>query len=220
MKKTDTAVKNGKKRLHGVISVLGLILAGLFFAMAIFVFIVTLKAKNENKVPTFFGYSFSIVVTNSMEPDIAVGELLIVKNADIESVSEGEVVVFTGLSGEVAGERIVHKVIEKGTDEEGIYLITQGINNAVPDADKVRAGNFVGISAGHSLFLGRAVIFLFRAESVLFILLLAVLSVIVVRQVKSLSAAIKEEIANDSESEPLFPPLSGTENGADIDTEI
>ena len=188
---TDT--NNRKIRKHRVLSVIGLTVAGILFALAVFVFAVTAHAKRSNRIPVFFGYSFSIVMTPSMEPDIMVGELLIVKTFDIEDVEEGDVVVFTGLSGNIAGERIVHRVVEKGTDEDGVYLITQGVNNPVPDADKVRRSNFVGISAGHSLFLGKAVTFLFRAESILFILLLAILTVIMVKQIKGIAAAVKED---------------------------
>ena len=188
---TDT--NNKKIKRYRVLSVIGLTFAGLLFALAIFVFTVTALAKKENKIPVFFGYSFSIVMTPSMEPDITVGELLIVKTFDMEDVKEGDVVVFTGLSGSVAGERIVHKVVEKGTDEEGLYLITQGVNNPVPDADKVRQSNFVGISAGHSVFWGKVVTFIFRTKSILFMLLLVILTVIMVKQIKGIAAAVKED---------------------------
>ena len=74
MKRIDRA-----KRVRRILSAAGFALALLMFVTAFCVFISTMRAKRENRTPTFFGYSFSIVVTGSMEPEIRVGELLIVK---------------------------------------------------------------------------------------------------------------------------------------------
>lgn len=175
-----------------VFTVIGLILSAILFLSAAIVAVSAIKAKKEGKTPTFFGYFFSIVATGSMEPDIPVGSLLVVKTVDIETVEAGTNVVFTALSGVAEGEKIVHEVIEKGYDDEGVYFITKGKNNALPDSDKVRENNFIGIEAWHSATLGKIFGYLMRLETLLFLAVIAIIITVAVHQTKKLFALIKE----------------------------
>ncbi len=156
----------------------------LLFALAFTVFLVVLRARREGKVPTFFGYSFSVVVTGSMEPDIRVGELLIVRETPMERICEGDDVLFISQSGPIEGEAIVHRVIEVGTDGEGIYFRTQGVNNGnVPDNDRVHRSNYVGKAVGHSVFWGKIFGFLSDLRVLMMIAVLVIAVPFVVRQV-------------------------------------
>jgi signal peptidase I len=66
--------------------------------------------------PTFDEYSNGIKITPESENDINVG--------DIITYRDGE-------------DLIVHRVVEKGEDQEGTYFITKGDNNAIVDG-KIR----------------------------------------------------------------------------------
>ena len=57
---------------------------------------------------------------------------------DESEINVGDLVTF-----KVAGELIIHRVIEKGLDEEGVYFITKGDNNPVSDG-KIRFIDIVG----------------------------------------------------------------------------
>lgn len=74
--------------------------------------------------------------TKSMDPvlDSDANAIEIVPKS-AESIHVGDIISF---NTEYTDGTIIHRVIEKGTDEDGIYFITKGDNNANADPGKVR----------------------------------------------------------------------------------
>lgn len=155
--------KTSKKK---VLSWINFIVSAAIFAFALSVFIISFTARSQNRQAEIFGFSFAVVVTDSMYPEIKVGDMIIVKSCDITEIEEGENAVFIGLSGEYEGKYIVHKVIgiyddiDETGEKTGICLETQGINNPCSDDDYVYADNFVGREIFHSALLGSVMTFL------------------------------------------------------------
>ena len=172
----------------------------LLLIVAAGVFFEVISAKREHRVPTFFGYSFSIVITGSMEPDIKVGEFLIVKETPLEEIGEGNDILFTAKSGTIAGERVVHRVIEVGTDADGLYFRTKGTNNAVADTEVVRADNFIGKAVAHSAFLGAVVSFFSNTYTIVAVMMLLSAPFIVKQIVKIIKLAKSGDQPSDDSS--------------------
>ncbi len=59
-----------------------------------------------------------------------------------QDISIGDIVTF-----EQNGEHIIHRVIEKGIDEKGVYFITKGDNNNVSDG-KIRFSQIKYVTIG------------------------------------------------------------------------
>lgn len=72
--------------------------------------------------------------TNSMDPvlDAEANGLEIVPDSP-ENIYIGDIVAYETPDG-----LVVHRVVEKGEDEEGIYFILKGDNNSSPDPEKIR----------------------------------------------------------------------------------
>ncbi len=192
---------NGKSK---VFSVIGFALSAVFFALSATIFILALQAKKQNKPLTIFGYFTSIVQTGSMEPELKVGDMIIVKTATIDNAKEGDDVVFISNDPSIKGERVVHRVIEVGKDENGIFLTTKGINNPTEDSDKVRAGNFVGIAVAHNTFFGRLLSFFTHTENIILVVVLLVLVPFIVKQIKKiivLSKGLPDKSIENGETE-------------------
>ena len=150
-------IKNNTKR-NKAVSIVLTVLSVLIFVFAVCVFALSVYAKSNGKQAAFFGYSFSLVLTDSMSPEIKVGELVAVKHGSIERAQIGENAVYIAPEGHLLeGQRIIHKIIKKGTDERGTYVITQGVAAGAPEDAPVYAENFVGIGVAHSAFLGAIV---------------------------------------------------------------
>lgn len=66
-----------KKRFWSAVS---FTLAAVIFLLALYVFFVSLDAKSKNEPVEFFGRSFVIVLTDSMTPEIGVGELVVIES--------------------------------------------------------------------------------------------------------------------------------------------
>ena len=76
-----------------------------------------------NRLPMPFGYGFSVVLSGSMEPELSVNDLIVVRASD--SYAVGDVVVYQS-----KGELIVHRVVELNGQE----VVTKGDANNAADA--------------------------------------------------------------------------------------
>ena len=79
--------KNKKKK---ILSAVSFTLAAVIFLLALYVFFVSLDAKSKNEPVEFFGRSFVIVLTDSMTPEIGVGELVVIESTGICPRSVGK----------------------------------------------------------------------------------------------------------------------------------
>ena len=176
-------------------------LAAVIFLLALYVFFVSLDAKSKNKPVEFFGRSFVIVLTDSMTPEIGVGELVVIESTGIESVQVGQNAVFVSLSGMLKGQRIIHKVVEVGHDEQGVYLRTQGVKEGAPvDPDPVRAENFTGVEVGHSVFWGKIIGFFTKLENWLLLLVVLVAVSIAIMQIVKIVKIAKNPEDSDKQN--------------------
>lgn len=127
------------KKIKKVIKILLSGLTALLIILSITVLIIGIKSNRSNKLPMIFGYTYSTVVTPSMEPDILVGDIVITKDYAYEDlVVNQDVIVFYSPSEK---KYIVHKII--GVDGDG-YYITKGIANELPDEEHVKKENYQG----------------------------------------------------------------------------
>ena len=77
-----------------------------------------------------------VVVSESMEPNLLIGDLLFLKGDDPDNIKEGDIIVFDAFN--IPGwikpppEPIVHRVINKKYDN-GWFFLTKGDHNSDPD---------------------------------------------------------------------------------------
>ena len=85
----------------------------------------------------------SFTDTNSMDPVIDAGANSVEASPKSpDEIAVGDIISFrTGL----ASGTIIHRVIEKGEDDEGAYFITKGDNNPLQDPGKVRFEDIKGV---------------------------------------------------------------------------
>ena len=57
-------------------------------------FLLVNKVLKPNQVPNLFGYKSFIIVSGSMEPYLKVGDLIVVKDIDIDKISKGDILSF------------------------------------------------------------------------------------------------------------------------------
>ena len=81
----------------------------------------------------------SFTDTNSMDPILdKESNAIELAITSLDDVQVGDIVSY---KSEISDSRIIHRVIRKGTDEQGAYLILQGDNNNREDPEKVRLEN-------------------------------------------------------------------------------
>ncbi len=128
----------------------------LLFFVVVGYFIVALVSEN---VALFNRYHQKVVVTDSMEPTINVGSLVIVdETISVETLSEGDIIAFhTTINNQ---EVVVIHYIYSMTIEDGEYFIETIAENADdPDDWLLREGDYIGQYRFHISHIGRVLLF-------------------------------------------------------------
>lgn len=188
-------MSKGKSPVKKAISIICTVLTVIIVAFAVGILINMIVCRAKNKPVSFFGTSFAIVQTNSMEPYIMTGDLIVFKSCSINDVKVGDYIVFVagdGFSKSIRGQSIVHEVIE--ITEDGIK--TQGKNrvtNPGPDKDLVTAKNFLGKCTSNSAGWGR--FFRFLSKYGIIIIIAIVVVPFVIKQAMKIAKLSKQRQA-------------------------
>ena len=119
--------------------IIGKIVTGLalfFFVLTLIIIFLGVRSLASNKPMMIFGYTYSVVPTESMEPEIHAGDFVISKKVPFDEIVVGDDIIFYSESEDIF---IIHRVINK----EGDLLYTKGINNPVADSDPVTRDNYI-----------------------------------------------------------------------------
>ena len=112
--------------------------------------IVFISKKNRNELPSVFGYKFLVDLTESMEPSIGPGDLVIIKELDKYKI--GDVVTYRDKSDSL----ITHRIIEI---KDNRYYFKGDKNNA-KDSDGVTLNKIEGKYVNKIRKLGTICLFL------------------------------------------------------------
>ena len=105
---------------------------------------------------------FMAVSSQSMQPVLNYGDLILVRREQAENIEVGDIIAFNVPSpyNLVAQSPTVHEVVEKLNENGEIYFKTKGDNNPTEDQWKVPAKNVIGKYAGKAPYIGLAALFL------------------------------------------------------------
>ena len=97
------------------------------------------QAINGAKLDDFFGYTLRIVVSGSMEPEIQINSINIIKICDVEDIEVKDIICFN------YNQDIVHRVIDKVTTDSGVEVLhTKGDANEFADSVNVTSDELFG----------------------------------------------------------------------------
>ncbi|MDO4363228.1 MAG: signal peptidase I [Clostridia bacterium] len=131
---------------HKIMTVIGVILCIILVPILIINCTLIVKSYTDKEsVPSIGGVMPLIVLTDSMNPDIESGDLVICHTEKAENVKVGDVISFFDPMGN--GESVVtHRVVEITTDNDGnLAWVTKGDANNTNDLAIVPAENLVGV---------------------------------------------------------------------------
>ena len=114
--------------------------AALCSAAGTIILVLVILACLPLTLPRLAGYSLYSVISGSMEPEIPVGSLVLIHDADPVYVEEGDVIAFYGAADSSAV--ITHRVVSNSPVVGEI--ITKGDANAERDMNPVDYENFIG----------------------------------------------------------------------------
>lgn len=132
---------NSKGRMTSVICRL--------FSVLILLFVIALLLPIT--IPKLFGYQIYSVVSGSMEPEIPVGSVVYVKEAEPLNLVPGDIIAFT--SGDTV---IIHRVVENNK-LDGI-ITTKGDANEIEDFGELRYSDVLGRVERHYPLVGQVML--------------------------------------------------------------
>lgn len=149
----------------------------LFFSLTVYVLVAGTIAMKNKEMISLFGYTYSVVPTDSMEPEIMVGDSVIAKKVDFEELEIGNDIIYHYVTDKL-DIFIVHRIIR---EEDGGF-ITQGINNNSEDDVLVTEDNYVAkvVWSGKAANIGELVL---HNRDLIFLILTIVLLLICVNGV-------------------------------------
>lgn len=119
------------------------ILYGIMYAVLIIIMVynISLIAQSilkPNKTPSFLGVKTYVIISGSMEPNIEIGDIVVVKAE--ENLDIGDVISYR------KGQSVItHRITQINKNENGeIEYRTQGDNNNVEDEESIKPSNIEG----------------------------------------------------------------------------
>ncbi len=99
------------------------IISTVILVLLILLVIVLFIMRASGKSPSIFGYQVLRVTTGSMEPELMVGNVIVVKETPIEEIHEGDIITYESRMGELSGKLITHRVVEEPEKVNGTYYL-------------------------------------------------------------------------------------------------
>lgn len=129
---------------------IALILASVFVLLSVVL-------TPAGQAPRVLGFSVFRVMSGSMEPEIPIGSLLVVRKTAPEAVQPGDVISFFSPDPELQGAVNTHRVQRVEKQGEELRFITKGDANLLEDRYPLKAGMLVGKVVFVSPGLGKLV---------------------------------------------------------------
>lgn len=158
------------KKVFRIISTVFLILLVL---LVIFLFIIRLSGNS----PSIFGYHLFRVSSDSMEPTLKVGDVILVGPASADSIHKGDIVTYVADQGEMTGQEITHRVVVEPEIKNGEYTYqTQGDADGAPLDPIITSDQIVGKFVVKLALIDKLYSFFFTPYGlIIFIVLIVVL---------------------------------------------
>lgn len=161
--------KKDKKTMKIIGSIFKILFYIIVIPIIIMSIIVMIKAnKYPDEIPDIFGYKPMIVLSGSMETAIYTGDLVFVKEVDVSTLKENDIIAFRNEADTVTTHRIVEIIPKDGEN----FFKTKGDNNRVEDANLVNTKDIEGIYVFKIPKLGNILMFLKEPQSLIVILLI------------------------------------------------
>lgn len=100
------------------------------------------------------------IATGSMEKEICIGDVAIIKKCNPNDVNVGDIIEY-----QMEGYTVVHRIIEKKQEKGEYFFVTKGDNNATQDKDEVRENQLIGKVIFKIKFIGYPAIWLHILQS-------------------------------------------------------
>ena len=141
---------------------------------------------NPDITPNIFGVKTFNIVSGSMEPEIEIDDIIVVKDVPKEEINKNDIITF-----KIDGEVITHRIIEVEKNEGKYIYTTKGDSNEVTDIEKIEYSQIEGKYIGKISKIGKVLNFF--KNKVVFTIIVAILIISFVFEKKKMKKKIKRK---------------------------
>ena len=155
MRKKRTSV------VHRICTFVGSLFCFILIPLLLINCILMIKSfSNKNEVPDIGGIFPMVILTDSMNPQLFSGDLIICRKTDAGEIKTGDVICFYDPEGN-GTTTVTHRVTEMITEEDGsLAWKTKGDANNTEDEEPVRRENLAGVYCLRLPGLGNTAMFM------------------------------------------------------------
>ena len=132
------------------------------------IFLIRISTETEEQ-DYVFGMRAYVIETDSMEPELEVGDVIIVKKCEPEDLKIGDIVTFSN-----RGELITHRI--SNIDQKYQRYTTKGDKNTLNDIEKIRFNDIKGVKI---LTLPGFWNFISNAKNIMYVVILIIIMLLV-----------------------------------------
>lgn len=175
------------------------ILSSAIIALEIVIIIFIVITKISGGVPSLFGYHMYVIVSPSMSPEIKVGDVIISKKYENETLDVDDVVQYVGRGGDIEGKIITHKIISIDGEGSDATIVTQGVANPSPDRP-IKGSDVVAVMKYKTVLIGPLYKIFSSTAGFIFLVMLPLAGMIIF-EVVNLALELKKEKEKEKEEE-------------------
>lgn len=130
MRYNSTKYINKNKAVKNIKRIIGLCIFSIIIVIVYNAFLISIS-NTDTEQKYVFGFKAFAIETSSMEPELKIGDVIIVKKCKSEDLKVGDIITFRS-----RGELITHRITE--IHEETNRYSTKGDKNTLNDIEKVK----------------------------------------------------------------------------------
>lgn len=165
MKYDIESINKRKKISRNVKNIIDILLVIIIYN----IILVSISCMNKISPINILGYKAYIITTNSMEPQINIGDIIIAKKCLEKDLNVGDIITF-----EQNGEKITHRIVNIEKENSVKKYTTKGDNNNVEDTQKILYNDIDGKKVIRIPYLGKFIEVL-ENEAVFLVIILMLL---------------------------------------------
>ncbi|MBR6034365.1 MAG: signal peptidase I [Clostridia bacterium] len=148
---TEEAIKNRRNKAQLIRKTISIIIYILLTPLLVYnISLIAQAVTNPNKTPSFLGIKTYTIISGSMEPELKIGDIVIVKEAGKDDIKEQDVISYRH------GQSVItHRVIEIHENEGNKTYKTKGDSNNIEDTEEISYSSIEGRMIGRIPFLGK-----------------------------------------------------------------
>ena len=129
----QSTITEKKNPILKIIKLMWWIFCKLITIALIFISLIIVTQRVTNNDKSFFGFRLFRVETGSMIPKYEIGDVILVKETEIDKIQKGDDVTYNGTAGSMKGKLVTHQVIDIEEREGKKVFHTKGIANNLED---------------------------------------------------------------------------------------